>query len=137
MGQQSGTQDASQAGAGQLSSTGLQMLQQMFSAIQGLTPTITCDVVSSSNVYTLTPVNISPNVPNYFDYWSFAFVADATSTGLVTATVVPRTGALPTLPVYKTNGSAQATTNDITLGLFYVLYFVDSLNSGNGGFCLK
>lgn len=125
------------AQTGQLSTTGLQMLQQMFTAIQGLTPTIACDEAFAANVYTLTPVNIAPNVPNYFDYWSFAFVATNTSTGSVTATVVPRTGTLPTLKVYKTNGSAQAGAGDIVSGLFYVLYFVDSLDSGNGGLVLK
>lgn len=118
---------------GQLSSTGLQILQQMFTALNGLTPTIPCNATFNTNVYTLTPADISPNVPNYYDYWSFAFVAPATSTGLVTATVVPNTGSLPTLKVYKTHGSAQATTNDITVNLFYVVYFVDSLDSGNGG----
>lgn len=122
---------------GVLSNTGLQFCQSVFTAINGLSPTITCNAVFASNKYTLTPVNIAPRIPNYYDHWSFAFVAPATSTGLVTATIVPETGILPTLPVYKTNGSAQATTNDITVNLFYVLYYVDSLNSGNGGFVLK
>lgn len=122
---------------GNLTTTSLQLLQRFFTAINGLAPTFACDATAASNVYTLTPIGVSPSLPGYFDYWSFAFVAPATSTGLVTATVVPNTGALPTIPVYKTNGSAQATTGDITSGLFYVLYYVDTLNSGNGGLVLK
>ena len=122
---------------GVLTTTGLQMLQQIQQAIKGLTPTVSCNCSNVSNVYTLTPLNIAPNVSNYYSYWGFAFVASATSTGLITATIVPNTGTLPTLPVYKTNGSAQATTNDITINLFYLLYYVDSLNSGNGGFVIK
>lgn len=128
--------DQSPPQQGQLSVTGLQVLQQMFTSINGMTPTIACNATNVSNLYTLTPADVSPRVPNYFDYWSFAFVASATSTGPVTATVMPVTGALPTLKVYKTHGSAQAGAGDITNGLFYVVYYVDSLDSGNGGFCI-
>jgi hypothetical protein len=98
---------------------------------------VPCNCTNTGNVYKWTPLNISPSVSNYYSYWSFPFVASATSTGAVTATVVPQTGTLATLPVYKTNGSAQASSGDITIGLFYVAYFVDYLNSGNGGFVIK
>lgn len=123
--------------SGILTSTGLQLMQQYFMAINGLSPTISCNVAFSSNVYTLTPLNIAPNVPNYIDYWGFAFVAPATSTGAASATIVPNTGSLPTLPVFKNNGGTATIAGDIVLGSFYVLYFVDSLNSGNGGLVLK
>lgn len=114
-----------------------QMLQGYFKLINGLTPTVPCTATNVSNVYTLTPFSISPQFTGYMDYWSFAFVSPFTSTGLVTATIKPDTGALPTLKVFKTNGSAQATTGDITINLFYILYFVDTLDSGTGGFVLK
>lgn len=122
---------------GQLSTTGMQMLQQMWTSVNGLSPTVSCNAAFSLNLYTLTPVEIAPRVKNYYSYWSFAFVAPATSTGAVTATVVPATGSLASLPVYTNNGAAQANAGDITINLFYLLYFVDSLNAGNGGFVLK
>lgn len=122
---------------GVLVPSALQLLQGYFKLINGLNPTVPCNGVFNSNLYTLTPFNISPQVLKYTSYWSFAFVAPAPSTGLVTATVVPTTGSLAALKVFKTNGSAQATTGDITINLFYLLYFVDTLDSGNGGFVLK
>lgn len=114
--------------------TGMQILTQHHQALNGLTPTISCTCTNVGNVYTLTPFNVSPLLSNYYSYWSFAFVAPATSTGTVTATVVPPTGTLPTLPVLKTHGSAAAGTSDFTINLFYVMYYVDTLNSGNGAF---
>lgn len=115
----------------------LQMLQRLITLVNGLTPGIPCNASFASNVYTLTPFSISPQFSNYLDYQSFPFVAPATSTGLITATVVPTTGTIATLPVYKANGATQATTNDILINLFYVIWYVDSLNSGAGGFVLK
>lgn len=119
------------------SDIGMQVLTQHHKAINGLTPTISCTCANVGNVYTLTPFPISPNLANYFSYWSFAFVASATSTGAATATVVPTTanvntiGVLPTLPMLATHGSSNAT---LTINLFYVMYYVDTLNSGNGAF---
>jgi hypothetical protein len=79
----------------------------------------------------------SPLVSQYADFDTFRFVADATSTGLLSAKVVTPQGTLATLNVYKTNGSAQATTGDVTINLQYDLTFVDSLNSGAGGLVLR
>lgn len=120
-----------------LTNYALQLLQKFHQTIVGLSPTISCSASTTSNVITLTPFNISPNLPGYFNYWSFAFVADVTSTGTVTATVVPATGTLATLPVYKNDGGTAAGAGDIVITRFYVLYYVDSLNSGNGGLVLK
>lgn len=120
---------------GVLTSTGLSILQAMHQTINGLTPTISCNCANVGNVYTLTPLSISPKVLGYFSFMSFAFVASATSTGLITATVAPATGTLPTIPVYKSTG--QATTNDLLIGTFYVLYYVDTYNTNAGGFALK
>lgn len=120
--------------AGMLTSTGLSIMQQHHKTINGLTPVISCTCVNVGNVYTLTPFNVSPDVLNYYSYFGFAFVASATSTGTVSATVVPTTGSLPTLPVLKSHGAAAAGANDLTVNLFYIFYYVDTLNSGNGAF---
>lgn len=122
---------------GKLSNAGLNILQQFQSLVNGLAPTIACNEDFVANKYILTPVSISPQVKDYYSYWSFAFVASDNSTGAVTATVVPRTGVLDTLKVYKDNGASQAGNGDIIADLFYVLYYVDALDSGNGGFVLK
>lgn len=114
--------------------TGMQILTQHHQALNGLTPTISCTCTTVGNVYTLTPFPVSPNVANYFSYWGFAFVAPATSTGTVTATVTPNTGMLPILPVYIAHGATPAGNTDLTINLFYILYYVDTLNGGNGGF---
>lgn len=122
---------------------GLQLATQVFQTINGLSPTVSCTCTNVGNVYTLTPFPISPIVANYYSYWSFAFVASASSTGPITATVVPssqskQTGVLPTLAVLKTHGSGGAGNGDLTIHLFYVLHYVDTLGSGgNGAFVLS
>jgi len=121
---------------GMLSNTGQSMLQGWFKNLNGLTPTISCECTNVGDVYTLTPLNISPIVLEYYSFASFAFVASGTSGGATTATVVPNTGSLPTLPILKTHGSAPAAGGDLTSGLFYVMYYVDTLNGGNGAFVL-
>ncbi len=92
---------------------------------------------SGVNVITLTPNDSAPIIEKYVDYEFFPFVASDNSTAAVTMTVVPRTGTLATLKAYKTNGSAQAGNGDITAGLLYIAVYVDSLDSGAGGFVLK
>lgn len=92
---------------------------------------------SGTNTITLTPNDSAPIIEKYVDYEHFPFVAANNSTGAVTMTVVPRTGTLATLKAYKTRGSAQAGAGDITAGLFYEAVYVDSLDSGAGGFVLQ
>ena len=120
-----------------LTSTAFSIMQAMYKTTNGLTPTIACTCVSTANLCTLTPFPISPQFKNYYSYMSFAFVADRTSTGLLTATLVPTTGSTPTLKIMKADGASQATTGDIVINLFYILYYVDTLDSGNGAFVLK
>ena len=79
----------------------------------------------------------APLVKQYADFDTFRFVATNTTTGSVTAQVVTPQGSLSTLNVYKANGSAGAGSGDITAGFQYDLTFVDSLNSGSGGFVLR
>lgn len=98
---------------------------------------IPCSASSASNVITLTPNDAAPQLKGYRDYDIFVFVADAGSTGPVTATAVPKNGTLATLKVYKTDGAAQADTGDIVSGSLYLLVVADAFDSANGGFILK
>lgn len=121
---------------GNLSSSGVGILTDMYNFFVGTSRVIPCEE-TGTNVLVLTMLKISPLINQYNDYDIYQFVAAATSTGTVTANIVTLQGALPTLNVYKSNGAAQATTGDIVLGSFYLLIYVDSLNSGAGGFVLK
>lgn len=121
---------------GGLTQHGGQVLTAMRGHIAGSNRITPCSA-SGSNVVTLTPNDDAPLIEKYVDYEFFPFVAAANSTGAVTMTVVPRTGTLATLKAYKTNGSAQAGNGDITAGLLYIAVYVDSLDSGSGGFVLK
>ena len=98
---------------------------------------IPCSASTTSNKITLTPNDASPMIEGYRDYEIFVAIADATSDGDVTATVVPKTGVLDTLKVFKTDGAAQATTGDIVSGSLYLFVFGDPYDSAAGGFVLK
>lgn len=98
---------------------------------------IPCSASTAANVITLTPNDASPLIKAYRDYDIIVFVADAASSGPVTATVMPATGALPTLKVFKSDGAAQADTGDIVSGSLYLLVVADAFDTGNGGFILK
>lgn len=124
------------AKTGVLTTHGHQLLIDYVNYIQGSCRIIPCNA-SGTNAITLTMLGVSPLIQHYNDFDSFRFVAAATSTGAVTAFVQTPQGALATLNVYKTNGSAQAGLNDITVGLLYEVVYVDSLNSGAGGFVLR
>lgn len=119
-----------------LTNNGWQVLAGMFNFINGTNRVIPCNA-AGSNAITLTMLAVAPLVQGYFDFDTYRAVAAATSTGLVTASVVTPQGALATIKVFKTNGSAQATTGDITIGLLYDFTYVDSLDSGAGGFVLR
>lgn len=121
---------------GNLSDHGLQLLNQWYNFIVGMNRLTPCNA-SGTNVVTLTPLAASPLISGYADYEVYSFVAAATSTGNVTMTVVPANGVLATLKAFKTNGAAQATTGDVVLGSHYTATFVDSLDSGNGGFVIR
>jgi hypothetical protein len=96
---------------------------------------------TSSNVITLTLLSVQPTCIQYADFDDFGFVADATTTGNVTALVMTTVNnnltALATLNVYKNNGGTQAGNGDITIGRQYWLTYVDSLNSNAGGFVVR
>lgn len=92
---------------------------------------------SGTNVITLTPLDASPVLERYNDYEIFVFTAAETSTDSVTATVVPKTGTLATLNVYKTDGASQAGSGDVVQNSVYMLIVADHLDGGSGGFVLK
>lgn len=119
-----------------LTNNGWQTLAGMFNFINGTNRIIPCNA-SGTNIIALTMLQVSPLVQGYYDFDTYRAVAAATSTGLVTASVVTPQGALATIKVFKTSGSAQATTGDITSGLLYDFTYVDSLDAGAGGFVLR
>ena len=100
-------------------------------------------VAAGTNLITLTPNGhgaedgISPLLEDYVFGDGFLFWAAATSTGSVTATVVPKTGTLATLKVYKSNGATQAAANDVVLNSVYFLFYAPHLNANAGGLVLK
>ena len=122
---------------GVLTGVGLIALQQMHDFVVNMSRLIPCNASTTSNVITLTMLSVQPAVAKYVDFDTYGFIADATSTGNLTAKVVTSSATLATLNVYKTNGSAQAGSSDVTSGLQYWATFVDSLNSGAGGFVLR
>ena len=115
----------------------LQMLQQHAQILNGSVPAVPSTATHASNVYTLTPYQVSPQFLNYYDFQTFPFIAPASSTGNVTATIIPQTGVLDTLPVYKSNGASQAGNGDVVANRLYTLTYHSSLNSGNGGFTIS
>lgn len=119
-----------------LTNNGWQTLAGMFNFINGTNRIIPCNA-TGTNVITLTMLSVQPLVQGYYDFDTYRAVAANTTTGLVTASVVTSSGALATIKVFKTNGSAQATTGDITTGLLYDFTYVNSLDSGNGGLVLR
>jgi hypothetical protein len=121
---------------GILTNNGWAVIAGIFNFVNGTNRIIPCNA-SGANVITLTMLATSPLVQGYYDFDTYRAVAANTTTGLVTASVVTNSGALATIKVFKNNGAAQATTGDITIGLLYDFTYVDSLDSGNGGFVLR
>lgn len=121
---------------GLLSEHGLQLLNQWYNFIVGMNRLTPCNA-SGKNVITLTPLTASPLITGYVDYEIYSFVAAQTSDGSVTGTVVPASGTLSTVKVYKTSGAAQAGAGDVVAGSLYLAIYNDALDSGNGGLVLK
>lgn len=98
---------------------------------------------TGTNVLTLTPNGhgdeggVSPLLEGYKFGDAFLFWAENTSTGSVTATVVPKSGSLSTLKVYIDNGATQAGAGDIVEDSVYLLFYSPHLDSSAGGFVAK
>lgn len=121
---------------GILSEHGVQMMSQIYNFIVGMNRLTPCNA-TGKNVITLTPLTASPLIEKYVDYEIFTFVAEQTSDGAVTGTVVPRKGTLATIKFYKTGGSAQAGAGDVVAGSLYLAIYNDALDTGAGGLVLK
>lgn len=122
--------------SGMLTEHGLTFLNKWRNFIVGMNRLTPCNA-SGKNLITLTPLAASPVISKYEDFEVFTFVAAETSDGSVTATVVPRDGALATLKVYKTNGATQAGAGDVVAGSLYFAIYSDHLDAGAGGLVLK
>ena len=124
---------------GRLTSFGIQLLAQWRAERLGCSRVIPCEAVGT-NVITLTPRAPVAVVEKYADFDAFAFIGQITSTAAVTARVQPdpdTDNMLTTLKVYTASGAAQAGSGAIVAGLFYIAWYVHSLDSGNGGLVLK
>lgn len=121
---------------GCLTEHGLQLLSQIQGFIVGMNRITPCNA-TGKNVVTLTPLDASPLIEKYVDYEIYSFAAAQTSDGSVTATVVPRDGALGTLKVFKNDGAAQAGAGDLVANSVYLLVYADHLDSSAGGFVIK
>lgn len=122
---------------GYLTASGRISLQKMRDYIVNMNRVMPCNASTTSNVITLTLLAVQPLVSQYGSYDTYGFVADATSTGNLSALVVTAQGTLATLNVYKANGATRATTGDVVLGSQYFLTYTDSLNTNAGGFVLR
>jgi hypothetical protein len=118
-------------------SQGLQRLERLRGYVSSMGRIIPCSCSSSSNVLTLTPNDDAPLIEGYRFGDIYLFVADASSTGSVTATLVPKTGTLDTLKVYISGGGSQAGNGDISSGHVYMGVYVYSLDSDNGGIVIR
>ena len=109
----------------------LSLLDAMFSQVAQMVA-IPC-TASGVNALSLSPATNAPTIAAYQDFSAFRFQAPSTTTGAVSAGF----SGLATLPVYLSDGATQAGTGAMTANLEYVLVFVQSLNSGTGGFILE
>lgn len=121
---------------GNLSNYGLTLLADWHSRLVGTARLIPCNA-TGTNVITLTPLSPSPLIEKYDAFDTFVFVAANTSTGVVTATVVPKKGSLDTIKAYKDSGATQAGTGDVVAGSLYMAVYNDALDSAAGGLVLK
>jgi hypothetical protein len=121
---------------GQLTAHGSQVLNAWHKQHVGMGRIFPCDA-SGTNVITLTPVNELMLLEKYSVYDVFVFRAANSASGAVTATVVPKSGALATLKVYASDGAAQATTGDIVADCVYMLIYAPHLDGNLGGLVLK
>ena len=99
-----------------------------------------CVASSAANLISLTPLLHEEGGASYGSGMAFWLLADATSTGLVTARVKrpgSATDYLSTAKVLKSDGAAQATTGDIVSGSGYLFIYDPALDGGAGAFIMK
>ena len=116
--------------------------ERMRNYVNGGGRTFAC-LCTGTNVLSLTPNGhgdedgVSPLLEGYRFGDAFLFWAQNTSTGAVTGTVVPKSGTLATLKVFKTNGAAQAGSGDVIANSLYVAWYIPILDGNVGGLVLK
>lgn len=87
---------------------------------------------TGQNAVVLTPSANTPTISAYTNYAPvFGWTQAQTSTGAVTIQVA---GGLAALNAYKNNGATAVGTSDLVAGSAYRAFFVQTLNSGAGGF---
>ena len=121
----------------------VQHFERMRNYVSGAGRIIPCSCSTTDNVLTLTPNGHGsedgegPLIEGYRFGDMYLFVADASTTNSVTATVVPKSGTLATLKVYITNGATQAGNGDITSGRVYMGVYAYNLDSDAGGIVIR
>lgn len=117
---------------GYLSAAGHELLQQYWRQVAaGFT--VTPCTATGTNAVILTPTLHQEGGTGLTDYMGFAFELPATLSDVMTITLASH----PVRKAYTSLGRAQATTGDGEAGDFFIAWFVQSLDSGAGGFCLK
>lgn len=117
---------------------GYMMMQGIWRQIAAGFVIVPCTASTTANLITLTPKLHEEGAAAYGDYMTFAFVADASVSGVTTAKVQTRAAkALATIKVYASGGSAQATTGDIVATRLYLAIYNSALDGGAGGLVIK
>lgn len=109
---------------GNLSSTGMQVLQQLYGLVNGMNRIIPCNCTNVGNSYTLTFLPIAPVYKQYSSYDTFAFEASGTNTAASTAQVVTNSGTLARLSILNLSG-APVGAGAISLNVQYFVTFAD------------
>lgn len=123
---------------GRLSDYGLQMLESMWRQFGAGHVTVPVQITQANvNVLVMAPMLHEEGAESYGTGMVFFGKTVAASTGLVTAYLTKPSRALPAVKVYKTNGTAQASTGDIALNAYYLFVYHGDLDGGVGGLVLK
>ncbi len=124
---------------GYLTPHGLQMLSQFRDFISGCGRVIACDIeYQDTETLLLTPVSSAPLISQYKSYDIFVGTVPAENTGVRTyVRVAPRVGSLPSKSLYRGNAASMAGPGDVLANLLYFFVYIESLDSGDGGFVFK
>jgi hypothetical protein len=122
---------------GLLTQYGISLLDQLWRQVAAGFSSVPCIASTTANLITLTPRLHEEGARTYGDGMIYTFLADANSSGAVTAKVQSGTKVLSTVKVYIDGGATQANAGDVDLGKVYLAVFEGSLDAGNGGLVLK
>lgn len=122
---------------GTLTEYGISFLEGLWRQLAPGFPAIPCEFAMASNVISLTPSLDEEGAASYATGMIFSALANATSTGDLTAKVRSGTKELATIKVLKDGGSTVATTGDVTSGKLYLFCYHANLDGGAGAFVLK